>query len=183
MEDYYDLTESLFSAKAKEGMIAFAGFAARDDPRLQQGVLKVSALCRPDGSGYLTLTFVIDLEDDATGKAALEVRFARADQDALAGRLGPDFEMLLEVPLNPFAAAPRFFVDELNLYFRRLAGTERLLLEQRIIPELADLLDLQFETLEWLDGAEFGPSTVSDHRNASLVSHVKQCLEASLTKK
>ena len=148
MEDYYDVTESLFSAKANEGMIAFSGFLTGDASSPCEGVLKISAFRRPDGSGYLTLTFVIDLEGGRDGKAGLEARFARADQGTLAERLGPDFDMLLEVPLNPFAESPRFFVDELNLYFTRLAGRERLLLEDRILPVLSDLLVLRFDALE-----------------------------------
>jgi hypothetical protein len=180
MEDYYDLTESLFAAKANEGMIAFAGFTVREDRASQEGVLKVSALCRSDRSGYLTLTFVIDLVDSATDKASLEARFSRVDQDALAARLVPDFEMLLDVPLNSFAESPRFFVEELNLYFLRLEGRERRLLEELIVPELADLLDLQFESLEWLNGAEDGGGSVPvGDSDASLVGVLRRHYEAS----
>jgi hypothetical protein len=187
MEDYYDLTESLFAAKANEGMIAFAGFTVSEDRASREGVLKVSELCRSDRSGYLTLTFVIDLLDNATEKASLEARFSRVDQDALAARLGPDFEMLLDVPLNSFAESPRFFVEELNLYFLRLEGRERRLLEELIIPELADLLDLQFESLEWLNGAEEGGSIPAGDSDASLVGalrrHYETSARGSVTKK
>jgi hypothetical protein len=151
VEDCYDLTASLFSAKANEGMIAFAGFLAAEGPSVSEGVLKIAAFRRPDHDGYLTLTFVIDLEADSGLKGTWQRAFSRATQSALAERLGPDFEMLLEVPLNPFAESPRFFVEELNLYFRRLAGRERWLLEEHVIPTLADLIGLRIEALEWLD--------------------------------
>jgi hypothetical protein len=151
VQEFYDVTESLFSAKAREGMIAFAGFLmsdAEDTPT--EGLLKIASFTRPDASGYLTLTFIVDVSAESPRRSALHARFRRADQQALAARLGPDFEMLLEVPLDPFAAAERFHIDELNLYFRRLAGRERALLEGRVIPALGQLLDCVFEPLDWL---------------------------------
>jgi hypothetical protein len=151
VEDCYDLTASLFSAKVNEGMIAFAGFLAADGLTASEGVLKIAAFRRPDHDGYLTLTFVIDLEADSSLKGTWQRAFSRATQSALAERLGPDFEMLLEVPLNSFAESPRFFVEELNLYFRQLAGRERWLLTEHVIPTLADLVGLRFEALDWLD--------------------------------
>ena len=151
MEDYYDITESLFSAKASEGMIAFAGFVLEAGGLASEGVLKIAAFRRADHDGYLTLTFVIDLEADSGRKREFQSAFSRATQSALADRLGPDFEMLLEVPLNPFAEFRCFLVEELNLYFKRLAGRERWLLEAHVIPALADLIGLRFEPLEWLD--------------------------------
>jgi len=180
MEDYYDLTASLFSAKANEGMIAFAGFLAEDGPFVSEGVLKIAAFRRPDHDGYLTLTFVIDLETDSSRKATWETAFSRATQSALAARLGPDFEMLLEVPLNPFAESPRFFVEELNLYFRRLVGRERQLLEAHILPTLADLVGLRFDALDWLDApgqASPEPVQPGSASGSPLREHVKRQLD------
>jgi hypothetical protein len=153
MEESYDITESLFSAKADEGMIAFTGFemGASDDLDAREGVLKISAFNRPDSNGYLTLTFLIDLAVEQTQRAALHARFRRADQAALTHRLDRDFEMLLEIPLSTFANAERFYVEEMNLYFKRLAGRERPLLEGSVLPTLADLLDIRFQPLEWVD--------------------------------
>lgn len=152
MQDSYDVTESLFSAKANEGMMAFNGFQMRAAAGVPvcQGVLKISAFTRPDGNGYLTLTFLVDLADGPGQRAALTERFRHADQNALAARLGPDFEMLLEMPLNAFTESERFYIEEFNLYFRRLAGRERLLLEGIVIPVLTTLLDVQFDPMDWL---------------------------------
>lgn len=152
MQESYDVTESLFSAKANEGMIAFSGFEMRAAAGVPacQGVLKISAFNRPDGNGYLTLTFLVDLADGPGKRAALAERFRQADQNALAAKLGADFEMLLEMPLNAFADAERFYIEEFNLYFRRLAGRERLLLEGVVMPVLSTLLDVRFDPLDWL---------------------------------
>ena len=151
MEDYYDVTESLLAGKADERMIAFAGFVAlaADARGEAEGVLKIAAFTRPDGNGYLTLTFVIDLDADTERKGVLQGRFAALDQDRLTARLGDDFEMLLDVPLNSFGALPGFYVEELNIYFRRLAGNERNILEDRLVPLLSDLIGARFEPLDW----------------------------------
>lgn len=159
VDDIYDLTESLFSGKAQEDMIAFAGFGSADSAAPCEGVLKISAFRRPDGSGYLTLTFVIDLEGGQDDKRGFEARFSRADQGRLTERLGPNFEMLLEVPLNSFAASPRFFVDEFNLYFKHLSGEEQVLLEERVLPALSDLLELRFGALESVHASARGCSS------------------------
>lgn len=181
MEDYYDVTESLFSAKADEGMIAFAGFMVPDGAVPGEGVLKVAAFRRSDGSGYLTLTFILDLEADPDRKAAFQACFRRVDQETLTARLGADFEMLIEVPLNPFAASTRFFIEELNLYFRRLAGRERPLLEAGVIPVLDDLLGVRFEPLEWLAEAGRGVSSPTaggvDQSDVSPTQRLRQRLD------
>ncbi|MDQ5910412.1 MAG: hypothetical protein QG599_2508 [Pseudomonadota bacterium] len=152
MEESYDITQSLFSTKASENMLAFVGFNASDLAAMEgiEGVLKIAAFTRSDGGGYLTLTFILDLEGDASRHSAWPARFRGVDQDALAARLGPDFEMLIEVPLNPFAESKQFYIEELNLYFQRLAGQEQRLLEDWVIPALGQLLDFAFNPINWL---------------------------------
>ena len=153
MEDYYDITASLLAGKADERMIAFAGCVATatDASGDAEGVLKIAAFTRPDGGGYLTLTFVIDLAPGTTSRSGLQGRFAAVGQEVLAARLGADFEMLLDVPLNSFGALPGFYIEELNLYFSRLAGRERIILEGQLIPLLAERIGLRFEPLDWVD--------------------------------
>jgi hypothetical protein len=165
MEESYDITESLLSAKADEGMIAFTGFEMEASEGLdaREGVLKISAFNRPGGDGYLTLTFLIDLVDDPARRSALQDRFHRADQASLSARLGRDFEMLLDIPLSVFAAAQRFHVEELNLYFKNLAGRERPLLEAAILPALAELLAVRFHPIDWVTPEETArPGTQPD---------------------
>lgn len=183
MQKSYDITQSLFSAKASEGMIAFAGFRASDAENAagSEGVLKIAAFTRPDGGGYLTLTFVIDLEGNANQRSELQARFRRVDQDALAARLGSDFEMLIEVPLNTFAETTQFYIEELNLYFHRLAGRERWLLEEQALPMLGQLLNFTFEPLDWV--AEMprrtspAPVEQPDQMTLSLKQRIKQYFE------
>lgn len=153
MPKSYDLTRSLFSAKAEEGMIAFAGFQVLGEEGFQgyEGVLKIAAFSHSDGNGYLTLTFIHDLDSDTDRCALLQARFLRLAQDTLMQRLGPDFEMLLDMQLHPYAESSDFYIEELNLYFHRLAGRERTLLEDWVIPTLDHLLDFRFERLDWLD--------------------------------
>ncbi len=183
MQKSYDVTQSLFSAKASEGMIAFAGFSASDAENAagSEGVLKIAAFTRPDGGGYLTLTFVIDLTGNASQRSELQARFRRVDQDALAARLGPDFEMLIEVPLNTFAETTQFYIEELNLYFYRLARFERRLLEDRAIPTLGQLLNFTFEPLDWVaETPRRTPSVPVEHfdqTTLSLKQRIKQYFE------
>ena len=153
MQESYDITESLFSAKAREGMIAFAGFESPEAEGVREGLLKIASFTRPDGNGYLTLTFILDLEGAPNRTPPWRDVFRRADQEALASRLGADFEMLLDVPLNPLAGAAPFHVEEFNLYFRRLAGTQRRRLEDAVIPALNELLGFVFEPLDWVEEA------------------------------
>ena len=158
MSGSYDLTKGVFSAKAKEGMIAFAGFQVlgEEGARDFEGVLKVAAFSRSDGNGYLTLTFILDLDGNGARRPLLRARFHRLDQDTLMHRLGPDFLMLLDMPLDPFTESPDFYIEELNLYFHRLAGRERSLLEDWVMPALDHLLDFRFESLEWADQGQMG---------------------------
>lgn len=157
MQETYDVTASLCASKAEEGMIAFAGFTASDlnGGGMREGVVKIAAACRPDRNGYLTLTFVLDLDEDRALESRWQAHFRRASPTALAAELGADFETLLDVPLSSFAASGRFYIEELNLYYRDLAGRERERLEGQVIPALTRLLELQFEPLEWVeDGAD-----------------------------
>ena len=183
MQKSYDVTQSLFSAKASEGMIAFTGFKVADaeNPEGGEGVLKIAAFTRPDGGGYLTLTFVVDLEGNAQRRSALQAQFRRVDQEALTVRLGPDFEMLLEVPLNTFAETTQFYMEELNLYFYQLAGRERRLLEDQAIPMLSEILGFRFEPLEWVAETprRTAPDPVEpfDQTTLSLKQRIKQYFE------
>ncbi len=179
VDESYDVIESLCASKAEETMIAFAGFqmSAIDGVHDDEGVLKIATFTRPDSSGYLTLTFLLDLDADPTRKAALKARFGRASQEVLAVGLGADFEMLLDMPLDAFTASTQFYFEEFNLYFQQLAGREREILEQRLMPLLAALLDLRVEPLEWLAdaGCSLSSSGVADsgQPESSLTQRVK----------
>jgi len=143
VEQAYDLMAGLLASKADERMIGFAGFIQREaPPGGGEGMLKASAFNRPDGSGYLTLTFI---QDRGQGAAAL---LAQVDQEAFRALLGPNFEMLIDIPLDVFATAPDYRVEELNVYFYRLQGREWALLETGVLPALSQLLGLEFKPLQ-----------------------------------
>lgn len=163
MQETYDVVKSVLSAKSDERMIAFAGFQMRPDSDESSidGVLKIAAFARSDGSGYLTLTFVLDLDQDSARTERLSVSFHRASQETLQQWLGPDFEMLLEIPLNTFTQSSQFYIEELHLYFRRLAGREHALLEGHILPALSEILSVQFDSMQWLPDGQTEPSEQS----------------------
>ena len=144
MEEVYDLMASLVATKADERMIGFAGFSRVAGPggEAGEGIVKVAAFQRPDGSGYLTLTFI---QDRTAGTRAL---LGQLDQERFRTLLGPDFEMLIEIPLDVFAAAPDFLVEELDVYFHRLQGQERALLETRLLPALSQVCALEIRPLQ-----------------------------------
>lgn len=144
MEEVYDLMASLLATKANEQMIGFAGFSRQAGPEgpAGEGIVKVAAFHRPKGSGYLTLTFI---QDRTAGTRAL---LGKLDQAAFHALLGPDFEMLIEIPLDAFASAPDFLVEELDVYFHHLQGRERRLLETRLLPALSQVCGLEIRPLQ-----------------------------------
>lgn len=147
MEEPYDLMGSVLSTKANELMIGFAGFTQADEPGsiVLEGMVKVSAFHRADGSGYLTLTFIIDQEPGPARQ-----RLGKADPEALRQLLGPNFEMLIDIPLSEFSSAMPFYVEEMDAYFRRLQGQEKAVADTQLLPALGQLLKLKFEPLhDW----------------------------------
>lgn len=144
MEEVYDLMASLLATKADEQMIGFAGFSRGSGPDEEagEGLIKVAAFLRPDGSGYLTLTFI---QDRAAGTEAL---LGKLDQEAFRARLGRDCEMLIAIPLDAFAATPDFLVEELDVYFHHLQGQERPLVETRLLPALCQVCALEIKPLQ-----------------------------------
>lgn len=160
MDEPYDLLNSLTKTKADELMIGFAGFLKRD--RISgldlEGIVKVSAFCRADGSGYLTLTYIMDHESDASGD------LGKPTESALRDLLGSNFMMLIDIPLNAFAAKSPYLIQEMDIYFHNLQGQERRLIEASVFPALSQLLSLRFEPLQiWEEGTSAGgpPKSIS----------------------
>ena len=137
-----------------------------------EGVLKIASAVRDNTHGYLTLTFIIDLEFNPDRRQHLRHRFARAESQELTKWLGPDFDYALEVPLDVFAHSQQFYMVEMNLYFHRLANRERTLLENAVIPALARLLGFQFDPLNWLQTQQTTPPPAT--RAASIWARLRQ---------
>lgn len=154
MEESYDLMGAVLTSKANEHMIGFAGFVKSGTVPLG-GVVKVSAFHRADSSGYLTLTFIID-RDPGVSDSALR-RLGKLDPNALQTRLGSNFEMLIDLPLNEFSEASPFLIEEMDVYFRHLQGQEKSLIENSVFPAFSELLGLQFEPLQSWQAEEESP--------------------------
>ena len=148
MEKAYDLMAGIVSTKANEHMIGFAGFHRPETGEREalEGMVKVSAFHRPDGSGYLTLTFIIDR--DPTVLESGQRRLKLPDQETLRQALGSNFEMAMDLPLSSALAASPFFVEEIDIYFHSLRGQEQFIVENTLFPGLQDLHGLHFEPLQ-----------------------------------
>ena len=147
----FDPKKSYLALKANEKMIAYVGFNIQleeGEPK-KEGVVKISSFQRAYGGGYLTLTFIVDRGQDETLLSRLEQIYAGLTADALKPLLGRDFERLVKVDLDSLEETRGWYVDEINVYFRSVAGQEKTLLESTVLPALEKLLPFTFEAVEW----------------------------------
>lgn len=163
MQDILDLRESALALKADERMIAYAGFSLLSEhhPSPKQGILKISASCRADGSGYLTLTFLVDTESDPADRNAVKDLFGQLSEQAISTRLRGLVDLCVKVPLDFMAPLDDWYVEEVNVYFKALEGRERLLLERHLMPALESILSCSFAAVEWWssgDAPQAGPA-------------------------
>ena len=156
-EDVIDLKQQLRELKAHEQLSGFTGFSLDLGlgGQAKEGVLKIAEFVRPDGSGYLTLTFQTDLDDAPAPRAALAgvfdrfSRFAQAaDAASGAARFGQGFEYLMVVS-DGLADGDAWFVVELDIYYKSLKGRLRPLIEQSVLPGLAAVMPVRFEPVTW----------------------------------
>ncbi|EKO40219.1 MAG: hypothetical protein B193_1058 [Solidesulfovibrio magneticus str. Maddingley MBC34] len=156
-----DLKKQLKELKAHEKLAGFTGFRLDlgDGGPAKDGVLKIAEFVRPDKSGYITLTFQTDPDPETDRRAALAGvfdRFGRFAQavDAAAGstRFGPGFEYLMIVN-DGLVDGDLWFVVEFDLYYQKLAGRLRALIEQAVLPGLAGVMPVVFEPVNWWEGA------------------------------
>lgn len=159
MDDVFDLRESALALKADERMIAYAGFTLAAD-RLSspcQGVLKVSASYHRDHSGYITLTFLVDIGEGTADRRVMDDLFKGLQEGTLSSSLGSDMEMLVKVPLDFLASLEDWYAEELNIFFRLLKGRERQILEKKLLPALEPALSCTFDKVEWWSGDSVPP--------------------------
>jgi hypothetical protein len=91
------------------------------------------------------------------------------DQEALQQRLGPNFEMLIDLPLNPFTGSSNFLIEEMDVYFRQLQGREKSIVETSLLPVLSQILGLEFEPLqEWGESEDDRVSRILAEQEAAL---------------
>lgn len=152
-----DLKRQLRELKAHEHLAGFTGF--RLDLGLggpvKEGVLKIAEFVRPDGSGYITLTFQTDPDPEPERREALSGVFERfqrfaAAADAVSGpaRFGKGFQYMMVVS-EGLADGDAWFVVEFDMYYQGLAGRVRSLMEEAVLPGLAGVLPLVFEPVNW----------------------------------
>lgn len=157
VEPPYDLRAGIVGSKASEAMIGFAGFVKNrpHEGDVLQGVLNISPFYREDGSGYLTLTFVVDRQVGVTLDESRR-QLGVPDQADLEALLGGNFEMLMDIPLSDLSRPSPYLVEEMDIYFHQLRGIEINLIEKQVVPALSRLLGLQFEPFQRWQGTAAG---------------------------
>lgn len=151
MTQEFDPRKSYLAVKANEKMIAYVGFAIRleQDGKTKEGVVKISSFHRPYGGGYLTLTFIIDEGQDEELKTQLDRLSAQITEDALKPMLGKEFEKMVKVDLDILEETKGWYIEEISVYFRKIAEREKVLVEEKLLPALECILPLKFEVVEW----------------------------------
>jgi hypothetical protein len=152
MESIYDLSKITRLLKTDEKVIAFTGFSIdRDNQPGKEGVLKISSYSRPDWSGYLTLTFIMDTEADSRIQDELARHFSSINESTLRPYFQEAFETVFQCPMDALSKSPVWYFEEINIYFKMLKGKERQIIEQHLIPALEKMLPFHFDPVEWWD--------------------------------
>jgi hypothetical protein len=151
MTQEFDPRKSYLAVKANEKMIAYVGFVIRfeEDGKSKEGVVKISSFHRPYGGGYLTLTFMLDKAPGDALKIELSMFGDRITEDALRPHLGKNFEKMVKVDLDVLEETKAWYIEEINIYFHTLAGQEKVLIEEKLLPALECILPCQFDPVEW----------------------------------
>ena len=147
----FDPKKSYLAVKANEKMIAYVGFTIHLEEKgeKKEGIVKIASFQRAYGGGYLTLTFIVDRGQEEKLLTQLEQMYAKLTDDALKPLLGREFERMVKVDLNLLEDVRGWYVEEINLYFRSIAGQEKVLVEGRMIPALEKILPCKFDAVEW----------------------------------
>jgi hypothetical protein len=152
MENVYDLSKITRSLKTGENVIAFTSFTIdQANQPSKEGVLKISSFYRPDWSGYLTLTFIMDTDADLRFQDDLTRHFADITEKTLRPHFKGQFETVFRCPMDALSKSPAWYFEEINIYFKSIKGRERGVIEQQLIPALEKLLPFHFGPLEWWD--------------------------------
>ena len=151
MTQEFDPKKSYLKIKAHEKMIAYVGFVIRfgiDDQR-KEGVIKISSFQRPYGGGYITLTFIVDTEDNQELKAHLKQLFNNLTEDSLKPYLEKDMEKIVKVSLDSLEEIPQWYIEEISVHFSNIDERVNVLIEEKLIPALESGLSFSFDPVEW----------------------------------
>jgi hypothetical protein len=151
MTQEFDPKKSYLAVKAHEKMIAYVGFGIQfgDDHRSKDGVIKISSFQRPYGGGYITLTFIVDTENNKELKAHLTQLFDDLTEDSLRPYLGKDMEKTVRVSLNSLEEIPEWHIEEITVHFSSIGERINVLIEEKLIPALETALSISFDPVEW----------------------------------
>ena len=160
MEEVYDVNEITRVLKSRENLTAFTGFSIPDEPEAREGVLKIASFYRPDGSGYLTLTFIMDASENPAAREPLEGRFGLLTEETLRPFLGEILETVFRCPLDALSNSGLWRFEEINVYLKSLKGIERRLIEHQLMPALKQALPFQFDRMEWWEPVSPGSRVI-----------------------
>ena len=151
MTEEFDARTSYLTVKASEKMVAFVGFTTplEEDGKTKEGVVKISSFHRPYGGGYLTLTFIVDRGQNE----ALFDKDQRLCENLTENNLRPllekGFERMVKVDLDKLEGSKGWYIEEINVYFSKVEGREKVLIETQLFPAIEKLLPCKFDSVEW----------------------------------
>ena len=159
----FDPKASYAAIKAKEGMVAFAGFSLplENYPLPREGFLKLSVDQQAYRGDVLTLTILVDTEDDRDLKNLVRERFEKITTDSIKSRLGPDLDELSRISLDHLGDIQNWYIEEIRLLFKSAGKPIKTVMERDVIPALEVLLRSTFQPVEWwplVDAKANGPS-------------------------
>ena len=172
MTQEFDPKKSYLSVKAHEKMIAYVGFQVYlGEKRVKkEGVIKISSLQRPYGGGYITLTFIVDTEDDRELKDHLKQIFGKLTEDSLKPSFGKEMQQLVKVSLDSLEEIPEWYIEELSIHLSSFYERMDVLIEEKLLPALKSSLSFSFDPVEWwpADKPVEGPKEASSLEHISL---------------
>ncbi len=172
MTQEFDPKKSYLCLKTHEKMIAFAGFdiQSEDQGQLKEGVIKISSFQRPYGGGYLTLTFIVNTENDPELKAHLNRLFSKLTEDSLRPYLGKKLDKIVKVSLDSLEKIEQWYIEEVSVHFRSYEQRLDVLIEEGLFPALKSTLSFSFDPVEWWpqDKPAVPPDAVSFSEQMSL---------------
>jgi hypothetical protein len=151
MTQEFDPKKSYLAVKAHEKMIAYVGFQVRLGEKgvKKEGVIKISSFQRPYGGGYITLTFIVDTEDDKESKDHLKQIFDKLTQDSLKPAVGKEMQRLVKVSLDSLEEIPEWYIEEVSIHFTRFGERLDVMIEERLLPVLQSNLSFAFDPVQW----------------------------------
>lgn len=164
MSQVIDINKEFIKAKAKETIIGYAGFVFKLPPDSQtiEGNLVISSLKRPDGSGYLSVTFMLDAEHDTAAPTTISRMFAHFKRGNPFADLGRQFQMMIDTDID-LEKSSNWFMNSFTFYVDHLGNIKRHHVESQLIPAFQAGLPITFQPVEWLSeetpvGISPGPS-------------------------